>query len=414
MKKALSDVLRKIKPSKDEEKAIKYRIDALLIKINHNLKDANAILGGSGIKGTWLREANDADIFVKFKYNKYKNKSQELSEILEKILKKKKLKATKLHGSRDYFQIKKEGFTFEIVPILGIKNAKQAENITDVSPLHANWVNKKGKKFKDDIRLLKQFCKAADVYGAESYIQGFSGYICEILAIHYKGFINTIKNAARWKGKVIIDPEKYWKNRNILLELNKSKICSPLILIDPVQADRNAAAALSEEKFELFKKKAKEFLKRPSEQFFEIKEIDENMLKKKAGNNELILIEAEPKKGKRDVVGCKLIKALEFIVNKLKQNDFDVIDYGWKWNKKALFYCIIKKEKLGDKIKVTGPPIKLEAHVKNFKKKYGKTFIKNNVIYAEIKRKFKKPKEVLSSLKEDVYLKDKIDGFIIK
>ncbi len=57
-----------------------------------------------------------------------------------------------MHGSRDYFQIKEKGFTFEVVPILKIKDAKEAMNITDVSPLHAAWV-KKHKKFADDIAL---------------------------------------------------------------------------------------------------------------------------------------------------------------------------------------------------------------------------------------------------------------------
>ena len=66
MKRILSDVLDEIRPLKEDEKEIKKDIDLLLNKINKNLKDANAILGGSGIKGTWLRKANDADIFVRF------------------------------------------------------------------------------------------------------------------------------------------------------------------------------------------------------------------------------------------------------------------------------------------------------------------------------------------------------------
>jgi len=414
MKNILSKVLENIKPNKEGEKEIKTKVDDLLNKLNKNLKDAKAILGGSGIKGTWLREANDADIFVKFSYRKYKEKSEELANILEKTLKKKKFKTTRLHGSRDYFQIKGKEFTYEIVPILDIKKAEQAKNITDVSPLHANWVNKKGKNLKDDIRLVKQFCKAANIYGAESYIQGFSGYICEVLTIHYNGFLNLIKNAAKWPDKVIIDPENYWKGKNILMELNKSKTYSPLIIVDPVQADRNAAAALSEEKFNLFRKKAKEFLKSPSEKFFEIKEIDEKSLKSKAKNNELILIDITPKKGKQDVIGCKLIKALEFINKKLEQNDFNVIDYGWYWNQKALFYFIVKKEKLSNEIKIMGPPLKVEFHVKNFKKKYKKTFTENNRIYTKIKREFKTSKELIKSLKKEKYLKEKINSFKIR
>ena len=413
MKRILSIVLEKIKPSEEEEKDVRDRVNSLINKINKNLKDVKVILGGSGVKGTWLKHAYDADIFVKFNYNKYKDKSQQISNILEKTLKK-KFKITRLHGSRDYFQIKDKNFTFEIVPILDIKKAEQAKNITDVSPLHANWVNKKGNKLKDDIRLTKQFCKAANVYGAESYIQGFSGYICEVLTVYYKGFPNLIKNTAKWKDKVIIDIENYWKGKNILMELNKSKTLSPLIIIDPVQADRNAAAALSKEKFEEFKQSCRKFLKNPSEKFFEIKEISEEELKKKAKNNHLILIDIKPKTGKEDVVGCKLIKALEFINKKIRQNDFKVIDYGWQWNKKALFYFIIKKEKLSEKIKITGPPIKLKEHVKNFKKKYKKIFIEKNKVCAYIKREFKTSRELIKSLKNHDYIKEKINSFNIK
>ena len=47
------------------------------------------------------------------------------------------------------------------------------------------------------------------------------------------------------------------------MELNKSKQQGPLIVIDPVQKDRNAAAALNHEKFEIIKKTAKQFLKKP-------------------------------------------------------------------------------------------------------------------------------------------------------
>src|SRR3989338_691911 len=160
----LTNVLGLIKPTKKEEEEVRENVDDILSKINKNLKNARAILGGSGEKGTWLKEAHDADIFVLFDYKKYKDKSDKLSDMLEKHLKNKFSKIIRLHGSRDYFQIKQKGFTFEIIPILAIKKAEQAKNITDISPLHSLWV-KKHKKLADDMRLAKQFCKAADVYG---------------------------------------------------------------------------------------------------------------------------------------------------------------------------------------------------------------------------------------------------------
>lgn len=414
--KLLNEVLKEIKPNKQEEKELKSKIDNFLKIVNKNLKDAKAILGGSGAKGTWLTRAHDADIFVQFDYNKYKDKSDQLSNILEKYLKKKFKKIDKLHGSRDYFQIKQKGFTFEVIPILKIKNAKEAVNITDVSPLHAEWV-KKQKKHSDEIRLTKKFCKSQEIYGAESYIKGFSGYICEILTIYYKGFLNLIKSAAKWKDKTIIDIEKYYKNsKEILNSLNLSKIHSPLIIIDPVQKDRNAAAAVGKEKYEKFICSCREFLKKPSKDFFKIKEVSIEELKKRAKKDRLILLDVVALEGKEDVVGSKLLKSLEFIEKKLEQNYFKVYEKGWKWDKekKALFWFIINKEKLSNFIKWCGPPIKNKFHSEQFKKKYKETFVEKERICAKIKRKYTKPEELIKELIKDKYIKEKVNKITIK
>ena len=273
MKKLLLEVLEDIKPSKDYEKDILGNANNIISAINKGIKNAKAVLGGSGAKGTWLKTF-DVDIFVKFNYNKFSDKSDELSNILEKLLKK-KFKIVKLHGSREYFQIRREKFTFEIVPILDIKKAEQAKNITDVSPLHSNFV-RKHKKLANEIRLAKQFFKAGKVYGAESYIRGFSGYVCEILTVNYGSFLNLIKSASKWKEKTVIDVMKYYEGQNVFNAINKSKLLSPLVVIDPVQKDRNAAAALDHEKFDIIRRRSKEFLKNPVKEFFEEKVLSEN------------------------------------------------------------------------------------------------------------------------------------------
>ncbi len=409
IKNILETVKKDIKPTKKEEKELLAKIDDVLKKINKKLKNAKAILGGSGAKKTWLKKTHDADLFVLFDYTKYKSQSAELSGILEKALKKVFPNINKLHGSRDYFQVKLHDFIFEIVPILNIKKAEQAKNITDVSPLHATWV-KKHSKLADDIRLTKQFCKAADVYGAESYIGGFSGYICEILTISYGGFLNLIKNAANWKDKVVIDVEGYFKNKNVFDELNRSKLHSPLIIIDPVQKGRNAAAAVTKERFDSFRKKCREFIKNPSPEFFVKKPLTLDYLKKLARSDYLIILEIEPKSGKEDVIGSKLVKAFSYITIKLKEHDFVILENGWEWDKesKAIVYFIIKKQELSLKKLRSGPPLKALHHVKRFKQKYKKTFEKDNRLYAEIKREFLTPDELIKEVIDHVYIKEKI------
>lgn len=197
-------ILDKIKPSPQEQKYLKKISNEIISKIK--IPNTKVILGGSGAKNTYLKTTRDIDIYVKFNYARYKNKSSQISDVLHKYLKK-KFKVLRLHGSRDYYQIKKYGFTFEIIPILDIKNAKQAKNITDVSHLHVAYV-KKHAKLADEIRLAKAFAQAQEVYGAESYIKGFSGYVLELLVIHYGSFKNLIKAAFQWQHKEIIGSKK--------------------------------------------------------------------------------------------------------------------------------------------------------------------------------------------------------------
>jgi len=402
--KLLKEVIGDVAPSEDYGKEILGKADFIIDKINRRLGDGKAILGGSGAKGTWLKTF-DADIFVKFNYSKYKDKSKELSDVLEKVLKKSFKRVARLHGSRDYFQLRQGGFTFEIIPILDIKKAEQAKNITDVSPLHAKWVLK-NKKLQNEMRLLKQFCKAQGVYGAESYIMGFSGYICEILIVYYGSFLKLVRKAAKWKDKEVIDVNGYYKRKDVFRELNKSKLVSPLIVIDPVQADRNAAAALSFENFDKFRKSCRKFLKKPSKRFFEKKEFSIEKIKKKG--KKTVFIEVVPVKGKKDVVGCKLVKALVLFNKKLVEGGFKVFEHGWDWDKKVIFYFVLDKKILAEKVERTGPPLRAKEHVAAFKKKYKKTFVKKGRIFASDKRRFRKPEVLVKALFDDQYLKNKI------
>ena len=288
-----------------------------------------------------------------------------------------------------------------------ITKAESALNITDVSPLHAKFVKsvtKKNKKLFDDIRLMKQFCKANRIYGAESYINGFSGYMCELLVINYGGFVKLMKAASKWKTKEIIDIMNFYKGKNIMFELNKSKLYSPLILIDPVQEDRNAAAALSEEKYSLFKKKAKAFIKKPSIHLFEEEELDLEKLKK-----EFVIISFKSLKGKEDVVGAKLVKAFNFVKKELIKEGFEIKKDAWVWDRQKQGYFMFKIGGDVDKIKVlSGPNISIKDHVKFFKKKHKNTFVKKGVIYARKKRKIVNGKDYIKFLIAQEYFKERV------
>jgi tRNA nucleotidyltransferase (CCA-adding enzyme) len=420
----LKEALDEIKPREPDEANISEATKFIISKIQKYLKkgDAKVILGGSGAKGTWLRNSYDADIFVLFNYTKYSERSAELSNILEKYVKKafKGKRISRVRGSRDYFQIDHAKSTFEIVPILGIKHAEDAKNITDVSPLHADWVNRSSNdKLKDEIRLAKQFCKANELYGAESYIQGFSGYVLEVFVVHYGSFLKFLRAVVKWPknitegyDKVVIDPTKHYKNKNdVLFSLNKSKTFSPLIIIDPVQKDRNAAAALGYEKYVQFINLAGDFLKKLTKEFFEIKEVTlEDLKQKESKTREVYVLEVVPKSGKRDVVGAKLMKAFEAVKREIGDTGFKLHDAGWSWDKKknVLFWFVVNKKKLEAVVVHAGPPIKMKHGARKFEAKYKNSFVKKGKLFAKIRRKYLDVSKLLRDLANDKYVKQRV------
>jgi len=201
-----------------------------------------------------------------------------MQKLMEKILSEFSDK-TKIHGSRDYFIIKmSNSFVIEVVPVLKIKSPREAENITDLSYFHVNYIRRKlSKKLLNETVLAKTFCHASGCYGAESYIKGFSGYGIELLINEYKSFSKFVREISKMNvnEKKVIDTDKKFKNRQeILMNLNGAKLQSPIVLIDPTFKQRNALAALSKETFIKFQKYCKEFLKNPNERFFDKKESD--------------------------------------------------------------------------------------------------------------------------------------------
>lgn len=395
-------ILKEIAPTDFEKKKAFTKINSFLKTFD--LKDAKLELGGSFAKDTWLKNNFDVDVFVRFPYEKYKDK--DISKILQNRLKKVKV----VHGSRDYFQIKKKKYIYEFIPVLDIKNSKDAVNITDVSPLHTKWV-KKHNNISDQIRLSKKFCKANGLYGAESHIKGFSGYVLEILTIYYGSFMDLVKHAREWKEGGIIDAEKLYKDRNEVLEkLNKDKL-SPLIVIDPVDKKRNAAAVLSKDKFFGFIELCNKFMRNPSDEFFRDKKLDIKTLKIKRDNDKLIIFKFKLLNGKRDVVGNKVLKVFAYFAKKFQEEGFKVIERDLSFDNKLMWYYI-KNEVLSESKKHYGPPVEAKKHLELFRKKWeGHTLYKDGLrVFVEIKRNHRTIKSLVKTLIKSKYVKENLKG----
>jgi len=378
-----------------------------LEQLNNALKkehiNATAVLGGSWAKGTYLPGDHDIDIFVKFSPN-YDDK--ELSPLLGKTLQTLG-KAERIKGSRDYYQLRKQGFIFEIVPVINITTPREARNVTDVSPFHVDYVKKKiatQPSLADEIRLTKQFCKAAKVYGAESYINGFSGHVIDLLIIHYGSFINLLRAATTWQPQVIIDIE----GKGNINKLNKAKRTGPLIIIDPIQPERNAAAALTHQPFNTFKERAQQFLTNPSQEYFTITLLTKEHVAQQHPHQPFICYELYPLKGSKDVAGTKLLKAHEHIVKQAQQQGFTIIDEGFEFNgEKATAYIVVENEPLPPLRKHVGPPLTEKEDCERFTQAHPDATEENGRLITMIPREHRTLKDLFTALAQSQYVRNR-------
>ena len=388
LNKVLSNVQKQYTPDNESVVKLKRRLQEFVFLLERELKkekiNADVFIGGSFAKGTMIKkEKEEIDIFIRYPLN-----DEEISEKTDKVLQKISVDVKSVHGSRDYFQIPLENGTFfEVIPVKRIKNVKEAQNITDLSAFHVAYVKKalaKNKKLVGEIRLAKAFCHAQNVYGAESHIQGFSGYALELLVIQYKGFVKFLQAMIKAKDQVILFDKKQYKNKQILLmEVNSAKLVSPIVFVDPTCKDRNALAALSKETFEQFQDSARKFLKSPSTKHFEKQIVDFSSLERKAKSKrlEFVLVEIETDRQEGVIAGSKLLKFSKFLEQ--------VISSKFKIVEKKFYYANGKTAQFGVSVKPLkkslrrGPGAKDKKHVQAFRQEHKKAFLKKKRWYCE-------------------------------
>lgn len=381
------------------EKEAEDFVELLKGEIKKEKIEAEVFIGGSFAKKTLIKKKiHDIDIFVRFDW-KFDNISDILGNIVKRI---KGFRIQKVHGSRDYYRIEhNKNIIFEIVPVYRINRPKEARNVTDLSYFHVGYVKKKLKgNLIKEVLLAKQFCQAQRLYGAESYIRGFSGYALECLIIHYKSFLGMIKALNKAKERILADPEKHYKkNRDVLFSLNESKLQSPIVLVDPTWKERNVLAALSRENFRKFQEIARKFLKRPSGEFFKEHEINVENLRELAQKKkaEFLHLEIETDGQEGDIAGTKMKKFAEFLKRELGHY-FEVVEEKFEYSggEKARIYLIVKAKK---EILLLGPPVKMQEHARSFRRRHYGVFEEKGYLFAKERINFS-AKKFLESYKQ--------------
>ena len=420
MEKIDKEVIKNITPTKKEYYELNKTINRIKNLINQEIKirklPAKIELVGSTAKNTYLRDNLDIDIFLLFPTSYSKIKFSKNSILIgKKIL----INSEESYAEHPYIRGYYENYKVEIVPCYKIEKASQKLSAVDRTPLHTKYIRKKLKEYqKNEIRLLKQFLIGIVCYGAEADVEGFSGYLCEILILEFRSFKDLVKKASNWSygEKFSID------------KINIPLFDTPLTFIDPVDYERNVASALSNEKFELFIFACKKYIEKPSMNFFfpnkiipwSIKKIKNEIKKQDALFIGVIL-------PKPDIIIENLYpqirKAAKSISVTSKKYGFKISDvlYHIEEIKNEIFIILkLDKKPLSETYEHMGPPVKHKKNVKSFfekwennKKTIKKPYEKNDRIFVEIKRDYIDIEDFLRNNLDELSLGkhlDKIDN----
>jgi tRNA nucleotidyltransferase (CCA-adding enzyme) len=418
--KVLKQVLEKIKPKKEEEKRLKSVAEHVLKVALEEAKkyNAKAMLAGSITRDTWLPEKMEFDVFILFPPSLKEKELEKFGlEVGKNVIEKMKGEYTIEYAQHPYVSGKIKGISVDIVPCFEVESPEKIKSAVDRTPFHVKFIEKNlSKPMADEVRLLKKFCEANEIYGADAKTEGFSGYVCELLIIKYKNFVNLLKKAIKWNPGEIIQIKNYYSKKDYPKLIRKFKD-QALILIDPTDRNRNTCAALSSSNFFKFKKLAKEFLENPREEVFfkrKIEPLTENELivYQMKRRTELLLVKLTPPKVVPDVLWPQLrrfAERLESILEEVKY-EFKVLRKDVYTNEKDLAVVLLEMEvsKLPMVQKRIGPRIFNLDDSSNFLEKYKNQaingpFIENNFWCVEVRRKFLTAREkILDSLSKSL------------
>ncbi|HPS89921.1 MAG TPA: CCA tRNA nucleotidyltransferase, partial [Methanosarcina vacuolata] len=256
-------VLERIKPTEPErEKLFKIQEElASKVKMAAEKLGISGVLVkmvGSAARGTWLSGTHDIDVFISFPEETSRKELETLGMAVAREVARHAEHAEDRHAEHPYLNITYKGFDVDLVPCFRVASASQIKSAVDRTPFHNDFVKPRIKGHEDEVLLLKQFMRGGGVYGSELKTQGFSGYLTELLVIHYGSFKDTVCAACSWKPGEKID----------IMQHGEIKHEEPLVVVDPTDPRRNVAAALSLDKFCMFIDHCREFLKSLELSFF--------------------------------------------------------------------------------------------------------------------------------------------------
>ncbi len=373
-------------------------------------KDVEIMLTGSVARGTNVRGNYDIDIFLLFKNNISEEEMEKRGiEIAKRVIKKHRNETYVMkYAEHPYLMLNMNdrGITVDLVPSFKIKDASERVSAVDRTQLHNQFINSNfNERLRDDVRLLKTFLTSNGIYGAEARIEGFSGYLCELLIFHFGSFSNFLSAMASLKLPAVLDIKNNSRIQGMQADFVK-KFSKDFIVIDPVDENRNVAANVSSESLSLLMLKARKFLAEPSVSAFygsKFSDVDSKAQVRKLGKElglDVYVLAFKVPDIAEDIIWQQIKKMRKRIEDILKQSNFaPELSFQNISDKFGVISFFINPMSCNSK-KIAGPQIIMADSVDAFMKKHRKpfVFIEGDKIYSMQKQAYKTPDELLKEI----------------
>jgi len=378
LEEVLAEVLAEVKPTPDERAGALELFDRVKHLIEENLRipfEYSIELHGSVAKGTELRGDIDLDVFILIRYedlNEVWLKDHVITplyEVFSKVYDSTKLK----YATHPYINIEVGNYKIDIVPAYWARDISEIRTAVDRTPFHTKYVvSRLDERSKDEVRLLKSFLKGIGVYGAEIKVEGFSGYLAELLTIKYGSFINVVKAATSWRYSEVLIVEG--EVDSLTASKLRKTFKAPLIVLDPIDSRRNAASAVSAESLARFVVASQMFLEHPSTSFFRTSRLEPAVAQAtsslrqvvEATDRELLGVVFGVARGTPpDVIWGKLRSVARSLLNLLRKYGFTSVSY-FVWSDEeteALLLVTVLPRELPRYEIHAGPPLGKQADI---------------------------------------------------
>lgn len=345
------EVLRRISPTPEQRERVNRAVESILEAVRDRALDRKLdlkiMLVGSVAKDTYVGSP-DLDIFMLFPPTVQR---KELESIGLAIGKEVLSDGEARYAEHPYIHGTWGGLEVDLVPCYAVKDTSELRSAVDRTPFHTQYVNSNLEDGQhDQVRLLKQFMKGVGTYGAEARTQGFSGYLVELLVLRYGGMSEALKAASSWK-----------KGEVLTLGEAGRPFKDPLVFYDPVDRGRNVASALSVNNLALFIHAAREYLSRPSLNFYFPREREPMSLSlikdiMKERGTELLVVHLDRPDLIDDDLFPQVRRTLDGTVDLLERGGFIVYDRSFQVEGSIQLVVELEKAVLPRSVRHDGPP----------------------------------------------------------